>query len=121
MVFQEILKEIVEGVEGGIGGMIIGRDGIALETYLKEGGDGAVDIQAFGVELVTSIGEFHRAARALDADKLEELSLVMPEYVAVLRLLNPEYFLVTVIAREGNFGKARWLMRREMPRLQAEL
>ena len=65
MVFREILKEIIEGVEGGIGGLIIGKDGIALETYLKTEGDGAIDIQAFGVELVTSINEFHRAAQAL--------------------------------------------------------
>lgn len=120
MVFQEILKEIVEGVEGGIGGLIIGKDGIALETYLKPEGNGTIDIQAFGVELVTSTNEFQRAAQALDSDHLEEVSLVMPKYIAMMRLINPEYFIVTVISRGGNFGKARWLMRREMPRLQAE-
>ena len=120
MVFREILKEIIEGVEGGIGGLIIGKDGIALETYLKTEGDGAIDIQAFGVELVTSINEFHRAAQALDSDRLEEISLVMPNYIALMRIINPEYFIVAVIGREGNFGKTRWLMRREMPRLQAE-
>ena len=120
MAFQEILKEIVEGVEGGIGGLIIGKDGIALETYLKAEGAGAIDIQAFGVELVTSVSEFQRAAQALDSGHLEEISMVMPKCIAVMRLINPEYFLVTVIGREGNFGKARWFMRREMPRLQAE-
>ncbi len=46
MIFQKILEDIIQGVEGGLAGLVIGRDGIALETYLRNDSDGGMDIQA---------------------------------------------------------------------------
>ena len=48
MVFQKILQDIIEGVDGGLAGMVIAKDGIALETYVRADIDGGVDIQALG-------------------------------------------------------------------------
>ena len=120
MVFQEILKDIVEVVGGGLGGLVIGRDGIALETYLPPERDESIDIQAFGVELVTMIGEMNRVSSSLGSEGIEEVSLVMPDYIAVMRFINLEYLVVVLLRRDGNLGKARWLIRREVPRLQKE-
>ena len=120
MVFQKILQDIIQGVEGGLAGLIIARDGIALETYVRPESDGGVDIQALGVELVTMTGEIGRVTQALGAEGFEELSLALPAHIVVMRMITPEYFLVVLLGRDGNFGKARYLMRRESPRLRQE-
>jgi len=120
MIFQKILEDIIQGVEGGLAGLVIGRDGIALETYLRNDSDGGMDIQALGVELVTLGGETARVTQALGSENFEELSLVLPGHIAVMRQINPEYFLVILLSHDGNFGKARYLMRRELPRLRQE-
>ncbi|MCX5868477.1 MAG: roadblock/LC7 domain-containing protein [Proteobacteria bacterium] len=121
MVFEKILQDIVQGVEGGRAGLIIGRDGIALETFIRPDSDGGMDIQALGVELVTLTGEIGRVTQALGSESFEELSLVLLGNIVVMRMITPEYFLVVVLGREGNFGKVRYLMRRELPRLRQEL
>ena len=121
MIFRKILEDIVQEAGGGLAGLVIGRDGIALEIYERDGSDGGVDIQALGVELVTLAGETSRVSRVLGAEGFEELSLILPGHIALMRQINPEYFLVILIRRDGNFGKARYLMRRETPRLQKEL
>ena len=120
MVFQKILQDIIQGVEGGLAGLVIARDGIALETYVRDDSAGGVDIQALGVELVTLTGEIGRVTQALGSEGFEELSLVLPAHVAVMRMITPEYFLVVLLGRDGNFGKARYLMRRDSPRLRQD-
>lgn len=120
MVFQKILQDIIQGVEGGLAGLVIGRDGIALETFIRNSSEGGMDIQALGVELVTLTGEIGRVTQVLGSESFEELSLVLPDNITVMRKITPEYFLVVVLGREGNFGKARYLMRRELPRLRQE-
>jgi hypothetical protein len=35
--FHEILKEMVNGVEGGYAGTLVGMDGISVDHYVSEG------------------------------------------------------------------------------------
>ena len=35
--FKETLREVVEGTEGGLAGLVMDSSGIALETYAKDG------------------------------------------------------------------------------------
>ena len=42
--FKETLKELVEGTEGGLAGLLMDSSGIALESYAKD--DSPFDIKA---------------------------------------------------------------------------
>jgi hypothetical protein len=39
----------------------------------------------------------------------------------VARLVSPEYFIVVALKPDGNFGKARYLLRITAPKLRSEL
>jgi hypothetical protein len=39
----------------------------------------------------------------------------------VARLVSPEYFMVVALKPDGNFGKARFMLRVTAPKLLAEL
>jgi predicted regulator of Ras-like GTPase activity (Roadblock/LC7/MglB family) len=42
-------------------------------------------------------------------------------HINVIKLVNEEYFLVLVLAVDGNFGKGRFLLRKAIARLREEL
>jgi predicted regulator of Ras-like GTPase activity (Roadblock/LC7/MglB family) len=117
--FKEPLRKIVDNVEGGIAGLVMGFDGISVESYTREGHK--MDINTVGMEFSFILTQIRKAAEILDVGSVQEVSIKAEKLLIVIRVLNPEYFLALALSPEGNFGKGRYLMRVVAPRLQAEL
>jgi predicted regulator of Ras-like GTPase activity (Roadblock/LC7/MglB family) len=121
-VFQDALKEIVEKTEGGVAGLIMDSEGIAVETYAREAPGGpAFDITTIGIEFGVVLGSIKRAAESLDAGKAHEVAIGTEKIVTLIRTLGESYFLALAIRPDGNLGKGRYLMRTAAPKLIAEL
>jgi predicted regulator of Ras-like GTPase activity (Roadblock/LC7/MglB family) len=123
--FRESLQKMVERVEGGVAGILMGFDGISVESYTRPEADadpGAPpDIQTVGMELAHVITQVRRAAELLEVGKLTEVTVRAERLVVIVHALNEEYFLAFAVRPEGNFGKARYAMRVLSPQIQAEL
>jgi len=117
--FTEHLKKVVDNVDGGIASVIMGLDGIAIETYVREGQQ--ADINTIGMEFSFILIQVKKAAEILEVGVLEEVSIKAEQLTLVIRMVSPEYFLATAIGPEGNFGKCRFLMRLASVGLAAEL
>jgi predicted regulator of Ras-like GTPase activity (Roadblock/LC7/MglB family) len=117
--FKEPLQKIVDNVEGGIAGLVMGFDGIAVESYTREGHK--MDINTVGMEFSFILSQLRKAADILDVGGVTEISIKAEKLTIVVRVLNSDYFLALALGPEGNFGKGRYLMRVVAPRLQAEL
>jgi predicted regulator of Ras-like GTPase activity (Roadblock/LC7/MglB family) len=117
--FKEPLQKIVDNVEGGIAGLVMGFDGIAVESYTREGHK--MDINTVGMEFSFILTQVRKAAEILDVGRINEISIKAEKLTIVIRVLNHDYFLALALSPEGNFGKGRYLMRVVAPRLQAEL
>jgi predicted regulator of Ras-like GTPase activity (Roadblock/LC7/MglB family) len=117
--FQEALREIVDHTEGGVAGLIMDSEGIAVETYARP--DAPFDITTIGIEFGVVLGSIKRAADSLEAGKPREVSIGTDKVVTLIRTLGETYFLAVAIRPDGNFGKGRYLMRSVAPRLLAEL
>ena len=63
--FKETLRELVEGTEGGLAGLLMDSSGITLESYAKD--DSPFDINSIGIEFGVVIGQIKRAAEMLEA------------------------------------------------------
>jgi predicted regulator of Ras-like GTPase activity (Roadblock/LC7/MglB family) len=118
-VFKEPLQKIVDNVEGGIAGLVMGFDGIAVESYTREGHK--MDINTVGMEFSFLLTQVRKAAEILDVGGVNEISIRAEKLVIVMRVLSAEYFLALALTPEGNFGKGRYLMRVMAPKLQSEL
>jgi predicted regulator of Ras-like GTPase activity (Roadblock/LC7/MglB family) len=118
--FQENLKHIVDHVEGGLAGILMGFDGIAVEAYTRAN-DGTPDINTVGMEFSFILGQVRKAAEALEIGHVQEVAIRTDKLSVILRVLNSEYFLALALGEGGNFGKGRYLLRAVAPRLQAEL
>jgi predicted regulator of Ras-like GTPase activity (Roadblock/LC7/MglB family) len=117
--FAETLKKMVDNVDGGIAAVIMGLDGIPVETYVRQ--DGRVDVTTVGMEFSFILGQVRKAGDSLQVGGLEELSVKAQRLVLVCRMLSPQYFVAIAISPEGNFGKARYLARLATPALVAAL
>jgi predicted regulator of Ras-like GTPase activity (Roadblock/LC7/MglB family) len=117
--FTETLKKVVDNVDGGIAAVIMGLDGIPVETYVRQ--DGRLDVTTVGMEFSFILSQIRKAAESLQVGGLEELAVRANRLFLVCRMLTPQYFVGVAISPEGNFGKCRYLMRLASPSLVAQL
>jgi predicted regulator of Ras-like GTPase activity (Roadblock/LC7/MglB family) len=118
--FRESLQKMVDRLEGGVAGILMGFDGISVDSYTREGED-SLDIQTVGMELAHAISQVRKAAEQLEVGLLGEVALRTERLVVIVHLLNEEYFVACAVRPAANFGKARYLMRLLAPQIQAEL
>jgi len=120
--FRESITKLVERLDGGVAGVMMGFDGITLDMYAKGGYDGALpDIQTLAMEFAHLISQARRTLQSLDAKALEEFTLRAEALTLVVRVLTQEYFLACAVLPSGSLGKARYLMRVTAPALRADL
>ena len=120
--FRENIKKLVERLDGGVAAVLMGFDGISVDSFAKAGYDGALpDIQTLAMEFAHLIAQARRTLVSLDAGPLEEFTLRAEALTLVVRVLTQEYFLACAMLPSGNIGKARYLMRMTAPALRADL
>lgn len=119
MSFKETLREIVGTVGGGLGAVIMGYDGIAIDEYLPD--DGPIDIQLLAVEYATLLKEVRRTVELLKNGDLDEMVIATTTTRAIVRTITNDFFIILLMAPDGNFGKARFLLRRETPQMREAL
>ncbi|MBT8452182.1 MAG: hypothetical protein KJO40_09480 [Deltaproteobacteria bacterium] len=117
--FKEILQDLVDRTDGGVAGLLMASDGIAVDQYSK--GDGPFDIEAVGMEYSVVLKGVQRAGEMLDTGETNEVSVQTERLTTVVRMLTEEYFVALAVAPGGNVGKARYLLRTSAPKLLENL
>jgi predicted regulator of Ras-like GTPase activity (Roadblock/LC7/MglB family) len=113
--FKEILQDLVDRTDGGVAGLLMASDGIAIDQYSR--GEGPFDIESVGMEYSVVLKGIQRAAEMLDAGATKEVSVKTERLTTVVRMLSDEYFVALAVEPGGNVGKARYLLRASAPRL----
>jgi predicted regulator of Ras-like GTPase activity (Roadblock/LC7/MglB family) len=116
--FAETLRKVVDNVDGALAAVVMGLDGIPVESYVRHD---RVDVNTVGMEFSFILSQVRKAGDSLQVGSLEELSVKAQRLVLVCRMISPQYFVAIAMAPEGNFGKARFLARLATPALVAEL
>ena len=117
--FNDILQSLTEEAPGGIGAVLMGYDGIAIANYFTPNGD--LDLQMIAIEYANVLKEIRNAATVLNTGELEEVDIRTERFCFILRTVTEEYFVALTLTREGNFGKGRYLVRREVDKLRQAL
>lgn len=117
--FRDAIRNVVEGVDGGLAGMLMDFEGIAVDSYVRDGA--SFDIEAVGAEASVLVKSIQRASEMLDAGGTREVSIRSDRLVTLIRVLNDTYFLALTLSPEGNLGKARYLLRVSAPAIVREL
>ena len=117
--FQDELRELVEGADGAVASLLMGFDGITVDSYSR--GASALNVESVGSEYSVVLGQIKQAAAMLDLGTAQEVAVQAQNITTLIRLLNDEYFVVVALQPSGNVGKARYLLRISAPRLLEKL
>jgi predicted regulator of Ras-like GTPase activity (Roadblock/LC7/MglB family) len=119
--FREKIQKMVDRLDGAVGGVLMGFDGIAVDSYVREAGAIKPDIQTIGVEIAHLVAQARRGADSLEMGPLGELTMRTDRLTVLVRVLNKDYFVACAFDAAGSVGKARYLLRLVVPQIEAEL
>ncbi len=129
MNFEAILRAIVEECGGGIGAALMGNDGIPIEEFTISKASGSspagelgqpVEVGTAGIEFGRILLDIRRASDALGGGSVEETIIRVKGFTLVFQPVDDENFLLLAIRRDGNLGKARYLIRRHVHAIRQE-
>lgn len=109
MPLNELLRDLVNEC-GALGALVMAADGITVDEYRS---DDLFDLQGCSVEFVSTLKETHHTTALLDSGEVEELAILTENLRFLIRPLADGLTLFLVLAGDGNYGKARYLMRRD--------
>lgn len=115
MSFAETLQDLRE-CRGVVTTAIADRDGIAVESW----GPNRREAEEIVAEYSTFLHEMVTANRELQMGPLEQLIVVGERRSVLITAITEEYFLMVIVERDGNPGKARFASRVAAFRLRRE-
>jgi len=126
MSFEEILQSIVDESGGGCGAALMGLDGVAIATVSPStgiAGDDPLegDVTNAGIEFGRILGEMTKASDSLGTGPLREAVVSLARVTLIFHSVDEELILALALRPDGNLGKARYLIRRNLPGIRAEL
>ena len=118
MSFVENLRRVTNNLEDCLGIALIGMDGIVVEEHRR---DNLLDLSALAAEFSAILRQLEEVSEGLQFGQSHELCVLADKGLILIKKINAEYFLLLVIHSDGNFGKGRYLLRREVAQLEKEL
>lgn len=119
MAFKDILHEVVAGIEGGRGAVMMGFDGITVDEYQAR--SSSLDLQVLSAEYAALLKEIQETVASLKEGALEEVTIASERSRVVMRKVDEEYFVALIMDKSGNLGKGRYLLQSAAFKLREEL
>ena len=116
--FKNILQDIVEESDG-YSAVLMGYDGLAVAQYDRPCEAG--DLNPIAVEYAHVLKEMKDTIAILNTGEIEEVTVRTERFQVLIRALSEDYFVILTMACNGNCGKGRYLLSRELFRLREEL
>jgi predicted regulator of Ras-like GTPase activity (Roadblock/LC7/MglB family) len=120
MSFRQHLQDVCKGVDGSVACTLMGVDGIEVDSHLSAVAED-LDLKSLMIEYSAVFRAARDAADLHQAGGVSELSINTDKLATVARLVSPDYFMVVALRPEGNYGKARDLLRITAPKVRSEL
>ena len=117
MVFAEVLKEAGGRLEGCIGLVVMGMDGIPIEKLILDDG---VNFEMLSTECTTILRNTRQASQDVGGGRLRELIIQTDAFVVLVEAITEDYVLLGTLRPGGPYGRARYLLRQASSKLEKE-
>lgn len=115
--FTDLLDQMNRRIDGAEAAVIIGLDGMIVE---RAGSIIRDDLELIAAEYASLLCSNVRTAADTGLGDLRELVVAAEQSTLMIKILSPEYFLLLVMAPDGNPGRARFEMRKAQLILEHE-
>jgi predicted regulator of Ras-like GTPase activity (Roadblock/LC7/MglB family) len=116
--FLEQLNRITSQIEGALALSLVARDGIPVESVSTDPG---LDLEVLAAELVSQVRSITENHRELEVGEVRQLSVTTDRLTLMVSSVASDYYLLLVLGPDGNYGKARFELRRARLLLEGEL
>jgi predicted regulator of Ras-like GTPase activity (Roadblock/LC7/MglB family) len=116
--FLERLSQISARIEGTLALSLVARDGISVESVSSDPG---LDLETLAAELIAQAREMSENHRELEAGDVRQLSVTTDRMTLMVSSVASDYYLLLVLGPEGNYGQARFELRRARLLLERDL
>ncbi|MEO6192670.1 MAG: roadblock/LC7 domain-containing protein [Thermoanaerobaculia bacterium] len=116
--FLERLSRISNRIDGAVALSLVAKDGIPVESFSS---DPDLDLDVLAAELIAQARSISDNHRELDVGEVQQLSVMTDRLTLMVSSVAADYYLLLVLGPEGNYGKARFELRRARLLLEADL
>lgn len=116
--FRERLDQISHRIGDAIALSLVARDGIAVESINS---DPSLDLEVLAAELVAQARSISENHRELEAGEVQHLAVATERMTVMVSSIAADYYLLLVLGPEGNYGRARFELRRARLLLERDL
>ena len=118
MDFRELLEQIIGKFDDAYGIFLMGYDGIAVEKAIK---DDSPNLDMLAAEYTNLLRITVNALRDIEGGNMEEIMNATDNMIILIKCITREYFLLMVLHRDANFGRARFELKKAHYLLEKEL
>ena len=116
--FLEQLSRISDRIGGVLALSLVAKDGIPVESVSS---DPDLDIEVLAAELVSQARSISDNHRELAVGEVQQLSVLTDRMTLIVSVVTQEYYLLLVLGPDGNYGRARFELRRARLALERDL
>jgi predicted regulator of Ras-like GTPase activity (Roadblock/LC7/MglB family) len=116
--FLEQLSRISDRIGGVLALSLVAKDGLPVESVST---DPDLDIEVLAAELTAQARAIADHHRELDVGEVQQMSVTTDRLTLIVSTVTPEYYLLLVLGTNGNYGRARFELRRARLLLEQDL
>jgi predicted regulator of Ras-like GTPase activity (Roadblock/LC7/MglB family) len=117
-VFLDQLSRISNRIDGALALSLVAKDGIPVESFSS---DPDLDLDVLAAELIAQVRSITENHRELQVGEVQQFSVTTDRLTLMVSTVATDYYLLLVLGPEGNYGKARFELRRARLFLEADL
>lgn len=115
--FKQKLTRVVSNIDGAIGCVLMGFDGISIDSYWAQD---FPQMQAVAVELSNMLDKF-RKQQIQDIGDIHEVSITSGDITTLARVVAEEYLLILALSDQADVGRGQTMLRLITPFLEKEM
>ncbi len=116
--FLDQLSRISNRIDGALALSLVARDGIPVESFSS---DPELDLEVLAAELIAQVRSITENHRELDVGEVQQFSVSTDRLTLMVSSVTSDYYLLLVLGPEGNYGRARFELRRARLLLEGAL
>lgn len=115
--FKQKLTRVVSNIDGAIGCVLMGFDGISIDSYWARD---FPQMQSVAVELSNMLDKFRRMQIA-DIGAINEVSITSGDITTLARVVAEEYLLILALSDQADVGRGQTMLRLISPFVEKEM
>jgi predicted regulator of Ras-like GTPase activity (Roadblock/LC7/MglB family) len=116
--FKQKLTSVVNNVDGSIGCLLIGFDGIPIDSVFRD--QEFPQMGAIAVELSNMLDKFRRL-QIYDVGEVNEVSITAGPMTALAKVVADEYLLILAMSAEADVRRGQTMLRLICPFVEREI